>query len=70
VVPIAEDEALSIGMLRYDRHLHSGPTALPGAARLPGLCTDEVRALGDARPVQPAHRPGVAVRAHPAPTPS
>jgi hypothetical protein len=74
VVPIAEDQALSIGMLRYHRQLHFGPyadpAALPGAARLPDLLAEEVRALGEARPAEHAHRPVVAVRARPAPTPS
>lgn len=50
VVPIAEEQALSIGMLRYHDHLHFGlhadPDALPQAARLPELIADEVRALG------------------------
>jgi WS/DGAT/MGAT family acyltransferase len=49
VVPIIEDQALSIGMLRYHRHLHFGlyvnPVALPQAARLPELLAHEVRAL-------------------------
>jgi hypothetical protein len=74
VVPIAEDQAPSIGMLRNHRHMHFGPyadaAALPDAARLPDLLADEVRALADARPAQHAHRPVVAVRARPAPTPS
>lgn len=54
VVPIAEDKALSIGMLRYHRHLHFGmfadPAAVPAAARLPDPLAEEVRAFGDARP--------------------
>lgn len=55
VVPIPEEQTLSIGMLRYHRHLHFGlhvdPDALPQAARLPELLADEVRAL-DRRPAR------------------
>jgi hypothetical protein len=74
VVPIAEDKARSIGMLRYRRHLHFGlfadAAALPAAARLPDPLAEEVCAFGDARPAQNARRPVVAVRARPALTPS
>jgi WS/DGAT/MGAT family acyltransferase len=58
VVPIAEEHALSIGMLTYRKHLHFGlyadPDALPDAAHLPDLLADEVRAL----------RPTPAARSH------
>lgn len=65
VIPIAEEHALSIGMLSYRRHLHFGlyadPDALPDAAHLPDLLADEVRAL---RPAQtsrpPARQPAMA----------
>ena len=54
MVPIAEHQALSIGMLRYQRHLHFGlyaqPAAPPGARRRPDVLAEEVRALRDARP--------------------
>jgi len=50
VVPVAEGQALSIGMLRYHRHLHFGlhadPDALPDASLLPQLIAEEVRCLG------------------------
>jgi diacylglycerol O-acyltransferase len=53
VVPITEDQALSIGMLGYHRYLHFGlhvnPDALPHAARLPDLIEQEVRAIRDGR---------------------
>ncbi len=49
VLPLPEEQALSIGMLRYHEHLHFGlnvnPEALPQAARLPELFAQEVRAL-------------------------
>jgi WS/DGAT/MGAT family acyltransferase len=49
VVPIVEDQALSIGMLRYHRHLHFGlyanPDALPQATRLPDLLAQEAAVL-------------------------
>ena len=51
VVPVAPDQALSIGMFRYYHHLHFGlhadPDAFPEAARLPELIADEVRALSE-----------------------
>jgi hypothetical protein len=54
MVPIAEDQALSIEMLRDQRHLHFGlyaqPAAPPGARRRPDVLAEEVRALRDARP--------------------
>jgi len=61
-------------MLRYHRHLYFGlyadPAALPGAARLPDLRAEEVRALGDAHRARHADRPVVALRARPALIPS
>jgi hypothetical protein len=57
---------------QYHRHLCFGlygdPAALPGAARLPDLRGEEVRAVGDARPARRPRRPVVAVRVRPAPT--
>ena len=62
VVPIAEEHALSIGMLSYRRHLHFGlyadPDALPDAAHLPDLLADEVRTL------RPAHTSRSRARPH------
>ncbi|MGI8801647.1 MAG: wax ester/triacylglycerol synthase family O-acyltransferase [Solirubrobacteraceae bacterium] len=50
VLPLTEDQALSIGMLRYDQHLHFGlqanPDGLPQATRLPDLLAREAHALG------------------------
>ena len=55
VVPLADEHALSIGILAYRKHLHFGlyadPDALPDAAHLPDLLADEVRAL---RPAEAA----------------
>ena len=49
VIPIAERQALSIGTLPYNGHLHFGlyadPDGLPQATRLADLIDDEVRAL-------------------------
>ena len=74
VVPVAEDQALSTGMLHYHRHphfgLHAERAALPAAARLPGLLAEAVRAPGEARAARCAQRPIVALLARPAPTPS
>jgi WS/DGAT/MGAT family acyltransferase len=65
VVPVAEDQALSIGMFRYYHHLnfglHADPDAFPQAARLPALIADEVRVLGEGLDERPAHRPSMAV---------
>jgi WS/DGAT/MGAT family acyltransferase len=65
VVPVAPDQALSIGMFRYNRHLnfglHADPDAFPQAARLPDLIAEEVRALSDSIDEEPARRPSVAV---------
>lgn len=67
VVPVTEDQALSIGMLRYHRHLHFGlhadPEALPHAARLPALIAEEVRALGDSAESRRTRLPSLAVPA-------
>jgi WS/DGAT/MGAT family acyltransferase len=49
VIPIAEEQTLSIGMLAYDGHLHFGlysdPDALPQARRLAELIDGELAAL-------------------------
>lgn len=49
VIPITEQQTLSIGMLSYRDHLHFGvyadPDALPDVTRLPDLFAREVRAL-------------------------
>ena len=54
VGPIVEEQAFSIGMLRYQPHLQLGlyadPTALPIAAPRPDVLGEEMRALRDARP--------------------
>jgi WS/DGAT/MGAT family acyltransferase len=53
VVPLGPRNALSIGMLSYDGHLHFGvqadPGAFPGAARLPELLAREIEQLADRR---------------------
>jgi WS/DGAT/MGAT family acyltransferase len=52
VVPIAEDHALAIGMIRYRRELFFGcyadPDALPEVRELPGLLEAEMLQLGAA----------------------
>ena len=57
VVPMTDEQTLSIGMLAYDGHLHFGlyadPDALPQATRLAELIDDELRALRRARSVRP-----------------
>ena len=57
VIPMAEDQTLSIGMLAYDGHLHFGlysdPDALPQATRLAELIDGELRALLRARRPRP-----------------
>jgi WS/DGAT/MGAT family acyltransferase len=61
VIPIAEDQTLSIGMLPYQGHLYFGlyadPDGLPEATRLAELIDAELRALRDslagARPARP-----------------
>jgi diacylglycerol O-acyltransferase / wax synthase len=64
VVPVAPDQALSIGMFRYSHNLniglHADPDAFPEVARLPELIADEVRALGDRGGELLAHRRRVA----------
>ncbi|MEA2143013.1 MAG: diacylglycerol O-acyltransferase / wax synthase [Solirubrobacteraceae bacterium] len=49
VIPIAEDQTLSIGMLPYEGHLYFGlyadPDGLPEATRLAELIDEELRAL-------------------------
>lgn len=53
VIPMAEEQTLSIGMLAYNGHLqfglYSDPDALPQATRLAELIDDELRALLRAR---------------------
>jgi diacylglycerol O-acyltransferase len=74
VVPVAPDQALSIGMFRYNKHLcfglHADPDAFPQATRLPELIADEVRALGESMDEQPARVPNVAVAARRTPVTS
>ena len=74
VVPVAEDQALSIGMLRYHRHLHFGlhadPEALPHATRLPALIAEEVRALGDVEASRRTRLPSLTVPGARTPVPS
>jgi hypothetical protein len=57
VIPMAQDQTLSIGMLAYNDHLHFGlysdPDALPQATRLAELIDDELRALLRARRPRP-----------------
>ncbi len=63
VIPMTEDQTLSIGMLAYNGHLqfglYSDPDALPQATRLAELIDDELRALRRARR-SPAPLPVVA----------
>ncbi|HEV2786536.1 MAG TPA: wax ester/triacylglycerol synthase family O-acyltransferase, partial [Solirubrobacteraceae bacterium] len=57
VIPMAEEQTLSIGMLAFNGHLHFGlyadPDALPQATRLAELIDDELRALRRARRARP-----------------
>lgn len=57
VIPMTEEQTLSIGMLAYNGHLHVGlysdPDALPQATRLAELIDDELRALLRARRPRP-----------------
>lgn len=57
VIPMADEQTLSIGMLAYDGHLHFGlysdPDALPQATRLAELIDDELRALLRSRRPRP-----------------
>ena len=62
VIPIAEDQTLSIGMLPYQGHLYFGlyadPDGLPEATRLAELIDEELRALRSSRAdARPAHPP-------------
>lgn len=65
VIPIAEDQTLSIGMLPYDGHLYFGlyadPDGLPEATRLAALIDEELGALRRARPHTHASRPPLPV---------
>jgi diacylglycerol O-acyltransferase len=74
VVPVAEDQALSIGMFRYSNHLcfglHADPDAFPQATRLPELIADEVRALSESLDERPRRLPNVAVPARRTPVTS
>ncbi len=53
VIPIAEEQTLSIGMLPYEGHLYFGlyadPDGLPEATRLAELIDEELRALRGSR---------------------
>ena len=68
VIPIAEEQTLSIGMLPYEGHLYFGlyadPDGLPEATRLAELIDEELRALRAAprrsRPRPPPPLPVVA----------
>jgi diacylglycerol O-acyltransferase len=57
VIPMAEAQTLSIGMLAYNGYLHFGlfsdPDALPHATRLAELVDDELRALLRSRRPRP-----------------
>lgn len=68
VVPVAPDQALSIGMFRYYNHLnvglHADPDAFPEAARLPQFIAQEVRALGGGGGELHRFRPRAGVPAH------
>jgi WS/DGAT/MGAT family acyltransferase len=59
VVPIAEEHALAIGMLRFRKELFFGcyadPDAFPSVKELPALLESEMRALGDMTPVPAEH---------------
>jgi len=61
VIPIAEGQTLSIGMLAYEGHLHLGlyadPDAFGDAARVAELIDDELRALRGAGKKPPAIAP-------------
>lgn len=74
IVPVAEDQALSVGMLRYRRHLHFGlhadPDALPQALRLPEMIAAEVRALVAAASARRADAAGIAMPAVRTPLPT
>ena len=57
VIPMPDEQTLSIGLLSYDGHLHFGlyadPEALPQAPRLAELIDDELSALLRARRPRP-----------------
>ncbi|MBA3746324.1 MAG: wax ester/triacylglycerol synthase family O-acyltransferase [Solirubrobacterales bacterium] len=71
VIPIAAQQALSIGMFTYNRCVHFGmyadPDALPHVTRLPALMADEIRALRSlaAHDPQPARAPTARRPSHP-----
>ena len=66
VIPIAEDQTLSIGMLPYEGHLYFGlyadPDGLPEATRLAELIDDELRALRSRAAPRRAGAPAAAGR--------
>jgi WS/DGAT/MGAT family acyltransferase len=68
VVPIAEQNTLSIGMLSYQDHMYFGgfadPEALPDATGLPDLLAAEVRALQPLRLIRADAPPQADQRAH------
>ena len=55
VIPIAEEQTLSVGMLPYEGHLYFGlyadPDGLPEATRLAELIDEELRALRACSPI-------------------
>jgi len=65
VIPIAEDQTLSIGMLPYEGHLYFGlyadPDGLADATRLATLIDEELRALRRSRPRAGTARPPLPV---------
>lgn len=65
VIPIAEDQTLSIGMLPYEGHLYFGlyadPDGLADATRLATLIDEELRALRGSRLRAGAPRPPLPV---------
>ena len=65
IIPIADDQTLSIGMLPYEGHLYFGlyadPDGLPEATRLAALIDEELRALRRSRSLAPASRPPLPV---------
>lgn len=58
VIPIADEQTLSIGMLPYEGHLYFGlyadPDGLPEATRVAELIDEELRALRRVPPPRPA----------------
>lgn len=65
VIPIAEDQTLSIGMLPYQGHMYFGlyadPDGLPDATRLAALIDEELHALQRARTDTGVSRPPLPV---------